>query len=173
MAKTTEIPFLHTELIKSRVNIAGRHRAPKFRIELVREGSLSVPDKKLSSPTAVYALAKDLVGGLDREAFYIITLNQKNNVIGVNLVSMGSLSAAIVHPREVYKMAVLQNAASIIAFHNHPSGDTEPSKEDIQITRKLVEAGEVLGITFLDHIVVGEGRFLSMFETFPEMRSKG
>jgi len=81
-------------------------------------------------------------------------LNQKNRVIGIHTVSMGSLTASVVHPREVFKVAILANCASILLAHNHPSGDCQPSKEDRAITTRLVEAGRLLGISVLDHVII-------------------
>ena len=80
------------------------------------------------------------------------------------MVSVGSLNKAIVYPREVFKKAILSNAANVLAFHNHPSGDTEPSQQDIQLTYRLVEAGELLGIKLLDHLIIGDGTFTSLKE---------
>lgn len=97
------------------------------------------------------------------ESFYIFTLDTKNQVNGIFEVSRGSLSASIVHPREVFKRAILQNANSIILMHNHPSGDPTPSKEDVNTTNRLVEAGNLLGIRVLDHIVIGdESNYISL-----------
>ena len=81
------------------------------------------------------------------------------------MVSVGSLNKAIVYPREVFKKAILSNAANVLAFHNHPSGDTEPSQQDIQLTSRLVEAGELLGIKLLDHLIRGDETFISLKET--------
>ena len=98
----------------------------------------------------------------DREHFVVILLDQKHGVIGINTVSVGSLTAGIVHPREVFKPAILANAASIICGHNHLSGDPQPSREDRAITTKLVDAGKLLGIDVLDHVIIGaEGRYFS------------
>jgi len=94
---------------------------------------------------------------VDREHFVIILLNQKNRVIGVSTVSIGSLTASIVHPREVFKGAILSNAASIICGHNHPSGDCQPSREDRALTARLVEADKLLGISLIDHVIIGDG----------------
>lgn len=93
---------------------------------------------------------------LDREVFAAVALNTKNRVIGAWEVSVGSLNASIVHPRELFRQAVMLSAASLILGHNHPSGDPTPSGADIQLTRRLVKAGDVLGIEILDHIVVGD-----------------
>jgi DNA repair protein RadC len=97
-----------------------------------------------------------------REHFLVLLLNARHEVIGKETVSVGSLNASIVHPREVFKPAVLQSAASIVLVHNHPSGDPEPSEEDISITKRLVEAGELLGISVLDHVIVASRGVVSL-----------
>ena len=95
----------------------------------------------------------------------MIALNQKNSVLGVFEVSRGHLSGAMVHPREVFKRAILVNSASIIVAHNHPSGDTTPSEDDLAITKRLVKAGELLGVKVLDHLIVGyDDDFMSFRE---------
>jgi len=91
----------------------------------------------------------------DKEKLYVIILNIKNKVIGYSLVSMGSLTASIVHPREVLKPAILASAASIIIIHNHPSGDPDPSNDDIEITNRIAKASAIMGINLLDHIILG------------------
>lgn len=99
------------------------------------------------------------------ERFGILTLNTKNKIVGIHILFMGSLNASIVHPREVFQAALLNNAASIIAFHNHPSGDPTPSREDIEVTKRLVECGKIMGIDLLDHVIVSEpGRYVSLKE---------
>lgn len=97
----------------------------------------------------------------DRENFYILHLNAKNIILGKELISVGSLTNSIIHPREVFKGAILNNSASIICVHNHPSGDPTPSGEDIQITRRLQKSGELLGIKILDHIIIGRDNYYS------------
>jgi DNA repair protein RadC len=87
----------------------------------------------------------------------VLLLNQKNRVVGVNTVSIGSLTASVVHPREVFKPAILSNAAAIILAHNHPSGQPQPSQEDRVLTVRLVAAGKLLGISVLDHVIIGDG----------------
>ena len=115
--------------------------------------------------------------GADREHFVVFLLDQKNHVIGINTVSIGSLTAGIVHPREAFKpifadmadmpqdaysRAIRHNAAAVIFGHNHPSGDVQPSREDRAITKRLVDAGKLLGIDVLDHIIIGaEGKYFS------------
>ncbi len=135
---------------------------PVYRVNLVREGQLSCCERHLRSSAAASAVLRDYLADTDREHFVIVMLDQKNKVIGINTVSVGSLTASVVHPREVYKPLILSNAASVILGHNHPSGDPLPSKEDRAITTKLVDAGRLLGIAVLDHIVVGEeGQYFS------------
>jgi len=98
----------------------------------------------------------------EKEHFWILGLNTKNVIQYTDLVSIGSLSASIVHPRETFRLAVMKATANIIIGHNHPSGDTKPSQEDILLTKRLAQAGEILGINVLDHVIIGsEGSYFS------------
>lgn len=99
-----------------------------------------------------------------KEQFVVILLNNKNKVIGTEVVSEGSLSSSIVHPREVYAPAILHHAAAIMVAHNHPSGDPKPSTEDAEVTRMLVRSGKVLGIPMIDHVIIGDGNYYSFLE---------
>jgi DNA repair protein RadC len=99
---------------------------------------------------------------LRKEVFKIILLNSKNHVLKHVDISTGSLNASIVHPREVFNEAVKTSCSSVVLVHNHPSGDPEPSMEDIETTGRLVNAGGILGIKILDHIIIGDGRFVSL-----------
>jgi DNA repair protein RadC len=101
---------------------------------------------------------------LKKEVFKVVLLNTKNRVIEVVETSVGSLSSSIVHPREVFSVAVKRSTSAIRFIHNHPSGDPEPSSEDIETTKRLVSSGDVLGIKVLDHIIIGDGRFISLKE---------
>ena len=101
---------------------------------------------------------------LKKEHFKIVMLDTKNQIIATEEVSIGNLNSSIVHPREVYKEAIKRSSASIILVHNHPSGDPTPSKEDINITRRLVECGELLGIRVLDHVIIGKKKHISLKE---------
>jgi DNA repair protein RadC len=101
---------------------------------------------------------------LREEHFVVLFLNTKNRVIGRQTLSIGSLNASVVHPREVFRAAIRRSSASILCAHNHPSGDPTPSPEDLQLTRRLAEAGELVGIELLDHIVIGDNRFISLKE---------
>ena len=102
--------------------------------------------------------------GLKKERFLCALLDTKNRIFKETVVSEGTLTSSLVHPREVFKMAVAESAAHIIVAHNHPSGDPAPSREDIEITRKLVETGSIMGIEVLDHVIIGDGRHFSMKE---------
>ena len=128
--------------------------APVFRVQLVRERG----NRKMTINDGHDAaeILRRYLQHEDREHFVTLMLDAKNRVIGLHTVSIGTLSAALVSPREVFKAAILANAASIILAHNHPSGDTTPSPEDIKVTDTLKQAGQILGIDVLDHVIVGE-----------------
>ena len=146
---------IHVDVAK-RINIVS--------IKMIKEASFLYQTRTISSPKDAYEMIKEQLEGLDREQFIIACLNTKNEPTNITVVSVGSLNKAIVHPREVFKTAILSNAASIMAFHNHPSGETTPSQQDIQLTNRLYEAGELLGIKLLDHLIIGDGTFTSLKE---------
>ncbi|MBP3907586.1 JAB domain-containing protein [Turicibacter sanguinis] len=133
-------------------------------IKMVKESSFLYQTRTISSPNDAYEMIKERLEDSDREQFIIACLNTKNEPTNISVVSVGTLNKAIVHPREVFKTAILSNAASIMAFHNHPSGNAELSQQDIQLTHRLYEAGELLGIKLLDHLVIGDGTFTSLKE---------
>jgi DNA repair protein RadC len=117
---------------------------------------------QLEGPEDLYRLLKPLLANQDREQFYVVPLSTKHHVLAVELVSVGSLNASIVHPREVFKPAIRCSAAAIVVGHNHPSGVAEPSNEDREFTQRLQRAGQVLGIRLLDHLIVGDGSYVSL-----------
>jgi len=117
----------------------------------------------ISSPEKVYEILKSMMPP-DKEAFLLLSLNTKNGIIAIRTISIGSLNTNIVHPREVFRAAISDGAAQIIVAHNHPSGDSTPSREDIEITKKLVESGKILDIKLLDHVIICDGRHFSMQE---------
>ncbi len=119
---------------------------------------------KINSPEDVYRRIYPMMREQKKEMFIELCLDTKNQIIKEGTISIGSLNANIVHPREVFKMALTESAAHIIVAHNHPSGDPTPSREDIEITKKLVETGNIMGITVLDHVIIGDGRHFSMKE---------
>jgi len=137
------------------------------RVVLVKEkGAMYDVQKKIESPLAAYEAITEIAKVQEeaQEVFGILILNTKNKIVAAHEVSRGALNSSLVHPREVFKPAVLHNAAAIICFHNHPSGDPEPSRDDIEITNRLVEAGKIMGIEILDHIIVGDDRYVSLKE---------
>lgn len=117
----------------------------------------------MSSAEKVYEILKPLMLS-DKESFFLISLNTKNGIIAIRTISIGSLNCNIVHPREVFRTAIFDNAANIIVVHNHPSGDPIPSEEDIEITKILVKSGDIIGIKLLDHVIIGDDRHFSMKE---------
>lgn len=118
---------------------------------------------RYTAPVQVYETFRFLMKET-KEMFLTLHLDGKNRIMAMDLVSIGSLNQSIVHPREVFKTACLSNAAALILIHQHPTGDPTPSSEDISITRRLKEAGEIMGIKVLDHIIVGDGEYLSFVE---------
>lgn len=116
------------------------------------------------NPEEVCTLVMEEMCYLDRENFRVIFLNTKNQVLGIETISVGSLNSSLSHPREVFKRAIQKSAAAIILVHNHPSGDPTPSAEDIEITRRLCEVGKVVGIDVLDHLIIGDHVFTSLKE---------
>lgn len=137
---------------------------PVVRLELIREQSVDIPVERVSDSLAVYEIGSRLIGHEDREHFLVLCLTAKSTVTAINTVSIGTLDCTLVHPREVFKSAVLSNSHAIILMHNHPSGDPEPSPDDIEITERLVATGEILGIPVMDHVIVGNGTFVSFKE---------
>ena len=119
---------------------------------------------KISSPKDISEMLMNEMTDLSQEVLKLIMLNTKNEVIGIKDVFKGSLNTSIVHPREIFSEAVKRNSASIIICHNHPSGDPTPSAEDINITIRLKECGSIMGISLLDHIIIGNEKFVSLKE---------
>ncbi|MGL5379376.1 RadC family protein [Clostridium sp.] len=121
-------------------------------------------DYKITSPNDVGSLLINEMSALHQEVLKLIMLDTKNKIIGIKDVFKGTLNTSIVHPREIFSEAVKRNCANIIVCHNHPSGDPTPSKDDINITIRLKECGKFMGIELLDHIIVGNGKFISLKE---------
>lgn len=136
-----------------------------MKLRRVRLVTVDAPPSETGAPTMqgpddAYRAAKAVLP-TDREGFAVLHLDARHRLRSIELVSVGSLNASIVHPREVFKGAILANAASIILAHNHPSGEAEPSEEDLTITRRLVECGDLIGIGVLDHVIVAGDTFVS------------
>ena len=133
------------------------------KLKVVRTGRICESSPRYTSPEAVYPLTKHMEN-LDREHFVVLHLNGKNQVVAQETISIGSLNQSIVHPREVFKGAVLNSSAAIICVHNHPSGCPLPSPEDKAITKRLKEASEILGIRLFDHLIIGSKKYFSFVE---------
>jgi DNA repair protein RadC len=121
-------------------------------------------DFNIKNPESVVKAIRSSIKDKAKEHFKLILLNPRNKIIGISTISIGTLNASLVHPREVFKDAIVHSAASVVLAHNHPSGDPEPSEDDIKITNKLVESGKILGIEVIDHIVIGKNNFCSFKE---------
>ncbi|MDR1194268.1 MAG: DNA repair protein RadC [Peptococcaceae bacterium] len=136
-------------------------------VELMRRLFYTSPATRpvISGPKDAADLVQGEIGYLDREGVRVINLNTANQVIAIDSVSLGGLNAAPAHPREVFKQPIRRSAAGIILLHNHPSGDLRPSRRDVEETRRLAAAGELLGIQLYDHIILGYGKFHSMLES--------
>lgn len=125
-------------------------------LKLVKDKSIDYNIRPVRRPLNVVKLVNELIGEADREYIIVLNLNSKLEPNSIQICGIGSLSEAIIHPREIFKSAILSNSSSILMAHSHPSGYVEPSKEDILITRRIRSAGELLGIPLLDHIIVGQ-----------------
>lgn len=146
-------------------NFNKNYKGIKCRVYLIREND-GDEVVAIHNPTAAYELVKDELVSSDREMLLSVMLTTKNNLIGVETVSIGSINVTSMSPREVFKSAILANAVSIILCHNHPSGCLIPSDADIQMTKQFVKAGELLGIKVLDHIVVSDQGFKSLRDCY-------
>ncbi|MDK2937375.1 MAG: repair protein RadC [Eubacteriaceae bacterium] len=134
-------------------------------LKLIKEGSVLYDVRHLTTPADAAGLGRLFLSDLDREQVLVCCLDNKNQPVSINVVSIGTINCSEVHPREVFKTAVLSSAASIILFHNHPSGDPEPSQEDLAVSKRIKDAGELLGIELLDHIIIGsEDSYCSLKE---------
>lgn len=125
--------------------------------------------KSVKSSVDVYSYLKDKMRLLDREHFLVLYMDSKNRIIKKETVAIGTLNACLVHPREVFKNAIINSANAIIVVHNHPSGDSQPSDQDTEITKNLQKAGKIIGINVLDHIIIGEDNYYGFAEERPEI----
>jgi DNA repair protein RadC len=133
-----------------------------FRLSLIKDHVIPYAKASLVlTLNDVHALIKEYLQGTDREQFIALFLDSESKVIGINTVSIGTLTESLVHPREVFKGAILANAASIIVVHNHPSGSAFASEADLSVTSKLKDAGRILGIPIEDHVIVAEAEYFS------------
>lgn len=140
------------------------YRIPAVKVQLVKDGTINAAERPyISTPKDAAAIMRPVVELLAEERMYVMLLSTKNRVNAIQEVSVGSLNASVVHPREIFKAAILSNAAALILVHNHPSGDPTPSHEDVALTKAIVEAGKILDIPVLDHVIMGD-RYKSLKE---------
>ncbi|MEK4712052.1 JAB domain-containing protein [Sporosarcina sp. FSL K6-5500] len=157
-----QVQQLELLMVKEEEKCVPAKRVDIVSLRLVKETSLLYKDRAIRSPEDGYNLFKQFLGELDREYLVVMCLDVKNQPTAINVCHIGSLNASIVHPREVMKAGILSNAASILICHNHPSGQPEPSQEDIDVTNRLAEAGRIMGIELIDHLIIGDGRYVSL-----------
>lgn len=138
------------------------------KIKMVKEASTMYAKRKISNPWDAYKIFKDYIDDSNKENFVIMCLNVKNEPTHLSTISIGSINESLVSPSEVYKVALLSNAGRIMVCHNHPSGHVSPSRADKAVTERLYEAGEILGIKLLDHIIVSDGEYYSFKENHEE-----
>lgn len=154
------------KLIGANNNIALRQIKAVFEVTAVSEeiASYIQPNTRYTTPSQIFEAFHFLMQET-KEYFLTLHLDGKNRINCIDVVSVGSLNQSIVHPREVFKTALLSSAAAIILVHQHPTGDPSPSREDIAITRRLKEAGDIIGIKILDHCIIGQDSYISFVET--------
>lgn len=133
-------------------------------IKMVREGSTKYENRKIETPFDAYVLLKNFLEDSDREKLLVVCLDTKNQPINICTVSVGTLNSSLVHPREIFKTAILSNSNQIMLAHNHPSGISAPSNEDKAMTNRIKDAGVILGIELIDHIIIGSNEYFSFKE---------
>ncbi len=141
-------------------NKAGKYFFQTVRVRLIKDGPPK-PSVFAKTPQQIYRLIKPYTQGLDRECLWTVHLNARNQVIGIEQIAVGTVDACLVHPREIFKGAILNNASAIILAHNHISGDLTPSEEDTKLTEELKKAGTLLGIQVIDHVIVSDKKICS------------
>lgn len=133
---------------------------------LSEHNAISKKGNAITTPEILFDQIKNKVTNYFKEHFFVCSLDTRNNLIAIDEISVGTLTASLVHPREAFEMAIRRHAAHIIIAHNHPSGETEPSEDDLKITKRLVDAGKVMGIEVLDHLIITKTSYLSFKEKF-------
>lgn len=153
-------PYVPSSLVPAG---AFRALAPVIALRIVRDAAAPAPTQLLS-PRDAYHLLRERFADADREVLVAVVLDTKNRVLAIHPVYYGSINSAVVRINEVFKAAIALGASGLIVAHNHPSGDPTPSPEDVAVTRQIVDAGKLLDIDVLDHLVLGDGRFVSLRE---------
>lgn len=154
--------------VKATKLIASFAIARKVLFEIEADENNKLSDRKkykaVTSPDELFSIIKSRIINFSKEHFFVISLDTRNNFIGIDEVSVGTLTASLVHPRETFESAIRRHAAQIIIAHNHPSGELEPSEDDLKITKRLVDAGKIMGIEVLDHLIISTSNYLSFKE---------
>jgi DNA repair protein RadC len=140
------------------------YRVPNYKVQLVRDGSVPAGSRLCKTPRAAADLFRAYIGDSDREHLVAMFLDAQNRFIGLHTISVGTIDYSVVHPREVFKAAILCNSAGLILAHNHPSGDHNPSNDDIAVTRELQRAADLMNIPIMDHLIIGEPGYTSFLE---------
>lgn len=170
LAKFQSLPKLATASLQELCTVRGMGKTKAIQLLAAFElgkrlQATSFPqDEPLNSPQEVARYLLPRLSFLSQEHFLTLHLNTKNRLLGMETITIGTLDSSLVHPREVFKGAIRQSSAALILAHNHPSGDPQPSKEDLHLTRRLKESGELLGIPILDHVIIGNQNYYSMKE---------
>ena len=149
--------------LKACIEIARRMNIEE-RVHEFSESKRRKETETITSPDRLFELIRSKITQFTKEHFFVISLDTRNNLIGIDEISVGTLTASLVHPRETFESAIRRHAAKIIISHNHPSGETDPSDDDLKITKRLSEAGKIMGIELLDHIIVTKSAYLSFKE---------
>lgn len=145
--------------VKSLMNTEVKMESKQINIvslQMIKTDTLSYLNRRITSPEDATEIMKTFIGNSDREHLILICMNSKNEPTHIQTISIGSINKSVIHPREIFKTAILSNANSIMIGHNHPSGDVTPSPEDVNVTERLMLISEIMGILFYDHIVFSE-----------------
>ncbi len=153
------------EIIEMMKKPAPKKRVGIIKTQIIREGSMLYGSRRINRPEDAVDFVKRIFQYSDREMMGVLSLDSKNAPVALEIVSVGTVNSCLVQMRELFKHSILNNATSIMCFHNHPSGIPEPSREDIDVTKRMDEAGKLLGIWLLDHIIIGaDGMYISLQE---------
>ena len=140
------------------------YNVPIIRLTVVRDPGFCTKTQRILAPSDAASVLQQYLAGADREHLVVLLLDNKNKVVGIHTAGIGTLNAVMYHPREIFKAAIMMNSAGIIIGHNHPSGDCTPSREDIIMTERMIEAGKILGIPVLDSIIASDDTYCSIRE---------
>lgn len=162
LARLARAPVAELEARLALDRVGASRLAAAFELGRCVERASVDPRRAVADPNAAFRVLAPVCRGLDRETFQLLLLDGRHRLLRRHCVAVGTLTTSLVHPREVFGPALRERAAAVLVAHNHPSGDPEPSAEDRAVTRRLVEAGELLGVPLVDHLVLGDGRYVSL-----------